>query len=101
MYSTRSPEYQKLQEKFDTVIRHLGDILSAEDLADKLFSNKLITKGKLEEASLSTVTNTNRMRTLIVAVLGQVHIDPTNYHKFVTLVSSISGAEHMAKLLRL
>ena len=78
MYSIQTPEYQKLREMFDTVISHLGDILSAEDLADKLFSNKLITRETLEEASLSTLTNTRRVRTLIV-VLGQVRIDPTNY----------------------
>ena len=101
MSGTQTPGYQKLHENFDTVIHHLGAILSAEDLADKLFSNKLITSGTQEEASLSTVTNTKKIRALLVAVLAQVQFDPANYYKFVTVLSTISGAEHMADFLRL
>ena len=101
MSGTPTPEYQKLQENFDRIIHHLGAILSAEDLADKLFANKLITSGTREEASLSTVTNTMKIRALIVAVLAQVQFDPENYKNFVTVVSAISGAEHMVDFLRL
>ena len=93
MSGTQTLEYQKLHENFDTVIHHLGAILSAEDLADKLFSNKLITSGTQEEASLSTITNTKKIRALLVAVLAQVQFDPANYYKFVTVLSTISGAE--------
>ena len=32
---------------FDTVINHLGAVLSAEKLADELFAKKLITKDVL------------------------------------------------------
>ena len=101
MSGTQTPEYQKLQGNFNTVISHLGDILSAEDLADKLFANGLITNGTREEASLSTVANTRKIRALIVAVLAQVQFDPTKYKMFVTVLSTISGAEHMADFLKL
>ena len=104
MSGTQTPEYQKLQGNFDTVISHLGDILSAEDLADRLFANGLITNGTREdseEASLSTVANTRKIRALIVAVLALVQFDPTKYKMFVTVLSTISGAEHMADFLRL
>ena len=98
---TQTPEYQKLQGNFDTVIRHLGAILSAEELADKLFANRLITNGTREEASLSTVANTKKVRALIVAVLALIQFDPTKYKTFVTVLSTISGAKHMADFLRL
>ena len=101
MSGTQTPEYRKLQDNFDKVIHHLGAILSAEDLADKLFAKRLITNGTREEASLSTVTNTKKIRALIVAVLALVEMDPTKYKNFVTLVSAISGAEHMEDFLRL
>ena len=98
---TQTPEYQKLQGNFDRVIHHLGAILSAEDLADKLFANRLIRNETREEASLSTVANTKKIRALIVAILTRVEMDPTNYKKFVTVLSTISGAEHMENFLRL
>ena len=101
MSGTQTPEYQKLQENFDKVVRHLGAILSAEELGDKLFSNKLITSGTQADASLSTVANTKKIRALLVAFLAQVQFDPANYEKFVTVLSTISGAEHMADFLRL
>ena len=98
---TQTPEYQKLQGNFDRVIHHLGAILSAEDLADRLFANRLITNGTREEASLSAIANTKKIRALIVAVLALVQFDPTKYKTFVTVLSTISGAEHMADFLRL
>ena len=98
---TKSPEYQKLQENFDTVIYHLGAARVAEELADKLFAKKLITNETREEASLATNTDTKKMRVLIPAVLAQVEIEPANYHKFVQVLSGISGAEDIVRLLRL
>ena len=98
---TQTPEYQKIQENFDTIISHLVAILSAEELADKLFLNKLITSGTQEDASLSTVAKTKKIRALIVAVLAPVQFDPTKCKKFVSVLGTISGAEHMADFLRL
>ena len=96
-----TPEYQKLQENFGTVIRHLGAARVAEELADNLFAKKLITSGTLEKACSPTQTDTEKMRTIIVAVLAQVEIEPANYHKFIQILSAISGAEDVVKLLRL
>ena len=96
-----SPEYQKLRDNFGAVIHHLGAARVAEELADKLFAKKLITNETREEASLATHTDTKKMRVLLPAVLTQVEIEPSNYHKFIQILSSISGAEDMVKLLRL
>ena len=101
MPSTQSPECQRLQEKFDAVICHLGDVLSAEDLADKLYVNKLITRGTQEEASLGGITNTKKIRVLMIAIRTKVEIDPANYYTFLTVLKAISGAEDIGKLLDL
>ena len=96
---TQTPEYQKIQENFDTIIRQLGAAQAAEELADKLFTKKLITSETRDKASLATLTSAGKMRVLIPAVMGQVEIDPANYHTFLTVLRAISGAEHMADYL--
>ena len=98
---TDTPEYQKLQVNYDTVIYHLGAAQVAEELADKLYANKLITREMAAKANLPTRTDTEKMRDLILAVLAQVELEPANYHKFVQILSSISGAEDIVKHLRL
>ena len=52
--------------------------MSAEGLADKLFGKKLITKDVLDETSLPSLTNTDKIRVLIRAVLNLVKIEPTS-----------------------
>ena len=91
---------RNFRKTFDTVIYHLGAARVAEELADKLFAKKLITNETREEASLATVIDT-KMRVLIPAVLAQVEIEPSNYDKFLQVLSAISGAEYIVKLLRL
>ena len=98
---TESHEYRKLQENFDTVIDHLGAVLSADRLADKLFAKKLITKDVLDKTSLPSLTNTDKIGVLIRAVLTLVEIEPSNYHKFLQTLSAVSGAEDIVKLLKL
>ena len=75
--------------------------MSAEGLADKLFGKKLITKDVLDETSLPSLTNTDKIRVLIRAVLNLVKIEPSNYHKFLQTLSAVSGAEAIVKRLRL
>ena len=41
------------------------------------------------------------MRVLIPAVLTQVEIERANYHKFVQVLSALSGAENIVKRLKL
>ena len=75
--------------------------MSAEGLADKLFGKKLITKDVLNKTSLPSLTNTDKIRVLIRAVLTLVKIEPSNYHKFLQTLSAVSGAEGIVKLLKL
>ena len=96
-----TPEYQKLQVNYDTVIYQLGAAQVAGDLADKLYAKKLITREMAAKANLPTRTDAEKMRDLILAVLAQVEIEPSNYHKFLQILSAISGAEDITKRLRL
>ena len=86
---------------YDTVIYQLGAAQVAGELADKLYAKKLITREMAAKANLPTRTDTEKMRDLILAVLAQIEIEPSNYHKFIQILSAISGAEDIAKRLRL
>ena len=99
MPGTQTAEYQKLQGNFDTIISQLGAAQATGELADKLFTKKLITSETREKASLATLTNTEKMRVLIPAVIARVEIDPRSYDTFVAVLRAINGAEHMADYL--
>ena len=83
------------------MIYQLGAAQVAGELADKLYAKKLITREMAAKANLPTRTDAEKMRDLILAVLAQVEIEPSNYHKFIQILSAISGAEDMVKRLRL
>ena len=83
------------------MICQLGAAQVAGDLADKLYANKLITREIAAKANLPTRTDTEKMRDLLLAVIAQVETEPSNYHKFIQILSTISGAEDIAKRLRL
>ena len=83
------------------MIYQLGAAQVAGDLADKLYVKKLITREMAAKANLPTRTDTEKMRDLLLAVLAQVEIEPSNYDKFIQILSTISGAEDIAKRLRL
>ena len=53
------------------------------------------------KANLPTRTDAEKMRDLILAVLAQVEIEPSNFHKFLQILSSISGTEDIVERLRL
>ena len=83
------------------MIYQLGAAQVAGELADKLYAKKLITREMAAKANLPTRTDAEKMRDLILAVLAQVEIEPSNYHRFLQVLSTISGAEDIAKRLRL
>ena len=78
---------------------HLGAILSTERPADELFAKKLIAKDMLDETSLPSLTNTDKIRDLICTVLALVEMEPSNYHKFLQTASALSGAKDIVRLL--
>ena len=101
MSGTQTREYKKLQETFDTVISHLGAVLTAEELSHKLFAAKLITNGTREQACVAGVANSKRMRILVVAVLAQVQIRSENYQTFLSVLGNISGVDDILDVMKL
>ena len=77
----------------------LADTTRAEDLADKLLRERLITKGYWEEACLPTVTDSKRIRRLIRAVLSQVKLNPANYDKFVSALRELDGLQDIVQMI--
>ena len=55
----------------------------------------------LDKTSLPSLTNTDKIGVLIRAVLTLVEIEPSNYHKFLQILSAVSGAEDIVKLVKL
>ena len=94
-----NPSYQRLQDNFETVITTLSPLVRAEDLADKLFSARMINPGLLEEAGVTAVANSKRIRPLIVAVLSQVKTEPEKLTKFVEILQQFEGLEGIVKIL--
>ena len=93
-------QYQRLFTNFPRLMTALSPMVSAEDLADKLyFSARLITKGTWEEASLGGVTNSNKLRNLMKSVLSQVELNAANYDKFVTVLNEFDGLQDVVQLL--
>ena len=93
-------QYQTLLTNFPKLIKTLSPMISAEDLADKLFcSARLITKGTWEEASLEGVTNSSKLRKLMKSVLSQVELNAANYDKFVTVLYEFDGLQDVVQLL--
>ena len=101
-YGTETQQYQRLFTNFPRLITTLSPMISAEELADKLyFSARLISRNTWEEASLGGVTNTNKLRILMKSVLSEVELNAANYDKFVTVLYEFDGlhAQDVVQLL--
>ena len=101
-YSTSScqaTKYGRLFARFPQLIESLAYTTRAEDLADKLLREKLITKGCWEEACLPTVANSMRTQRLIGAVLSQVELNASNYDKFVSVLEEFNGLQDIVQLV--
>lgn len=97
--STCQTKYDKLVTRFDLLIEGLAYTTRAEDLADKLLRERMITKGCLEEACLPAVANSKRIRQLICAVLCQVKLNESNYDTFVSVLGEFSGLQDIVRLV--
>ena len=97
--SCQVPKYDRLLTRFPQLIESLAYTTRAEDLADKLLREKLITKGCWEEACLPTVANSMRTRRLIGAVLSQVELNASNYDKFVSVLGEFNGLQDIVQLV--
>ena len=93
----QATKYDRLFTKFPQLIESLANIIPPDSLANKLLSEKLITKSCWEQACLSTVPNSQRIQPLILAVLSQVKLNDANYDKFMSVLRGTSGLQAIAQ----
>ena len=86
-------KYNKLNRRRDTIISALADQKCAPGLAEKLRRDGLITNHvyKLVDVHAAGVTDDDRIRTLLNAVLGKVQVNPQIYDKFISILGEIQG----------
>ena len=97
--SCQATKYNRLFAQFPQLIESLADTIPAENLADKLLKEKLITKWCWEEACLPTVARSQKIRPLIRAILSRVKLNDSNYDKFVSVLREIPGLQDIVQLV--
>ena len=97
--SSTTTEYERILRNYDTIIEQLAATRSSGDLADKLYSRKLISGGVYVEATNTGIAEVARIRSLIGAVHAKVKINEQNYYIFLDILKEISGLEDVVQLL--
>ena len=96
-----SPEYKRLRENFETVVSFLSNNIEPESLAGKLFAKGMISHSIAEKADVRGVTNSERIRPLIYAVISQVDKNTAKYGLFVNILEDEGGLDELVKLLQI
>ena len=92
-------QYDRLLTLFAHLIEKLADTIRAEDLADRRWSEKLITKGCWEEACVRGMANSRKIRPLMTSVLSQVELNLVNYDKSVSVLREFDGLQDIVQLI--
>ena len=96
----QSEEYRKLQLNLDTITYYLAANIDPELLAAKLFAAKMISGNLVEEASVTTITKSRRIRPLVYAILSQVELNREKYVQFLNILEHIEGLDELVHLLQ-
>ena len=84
------------------LVKALGHMMSAEELADKLyFTAGLITESIWEEVSVGGVPSSNKCRLLMKSVLSQVELKAANYDKFMAVLKELDGLQDIIEMLEI
>ena len=95
-------QYKRLSSNFPRLVSALSDLVSAEEMADKLyFGARLVTKGIWEEAYVGGKKTSDKIRLLMKSVLSQVELNAAKYDTFVTVLAEIGGLQEIVELLEI
>ena len=78
----------------------LSDNVQPERLAGKLFSAGMITRSTAQKANMRGITDSERIRPLVYAVLSQVEKNTANYGKFLNILEDEGGIQELVQLLQ-
>ena len=96
----QSSEYRTLRQNLEVIVDFLSDNVQPERLAGKLFSAGMITRSIAQKANMSGVTDSERIRPLVYAVLSQVEKNSANFGKFLNILDDEVGMEELVQLLQ-
>ena len=93
-------EYRTLRRNLEVVIDFLSENVQPERLCGKLFSAGMITRSTAQKANMRGITDFERIRPLVYAVLSQVEKNTANYGKFLNILEDEGGMEELVQLLQ-
>ena len=96
----QSSEYTTLQENLEVIVDFLSKNVNPERLAGKLFAARMITYSTAEKANVRAITDSERIRPLVYAVLSQVEKNSANFAKFLNILEDEGGMEELVQLLQ-
>ena len=96
----QSTEYKTLQRNLEVIVDFLSDNVQPERLAGKLFSASMITRSTAQKASMRGVTDSERIRPLVYAILSQVEKNSANFERFLNILEDEGGLEELVQLLQ-
>ena len=90
-----------MKKASDTVIENLAGSRMAEDLAQKMFAKGFISRGIRDKATIYApdVTEEDRIRKIIDAVLLKVEEDSDNYSKFLRILKEFPDLDDVVEYI--
>ena len=90
-----SLEYDALRKGFTL----LKTGVSPGDIVSPLYDGKLLTPDERSKANASHLTPPQRMEEVCSALERRIKVEPTSFHKLITILKSVSGLEPLAEKL--
>ena len=97
---TRTPEYRKIQDNYANICSTLTAHVLQGDLANKLFTAKLIGNELKRAAGWGIVDEGERINKLLAAVHNQIKLNSSNFYKFIAILEEYTELEELLKELR-
>ena len=94
-------QYKTVAENIDVIVRFLATKVNPQQLADKLNQAGLINdyiKEKVSD-SMTGVTISEKIKTMIDAVLSRIQLKATNYDKFVAVLTQLGSLEDLIEYI--
>ena len=96
MMQADEPGYRAFQDNYD--ILAIG-IQSPEDLADRLFSKRIITDGIRDKVGNRTLDKRTKTRELLAAVESKLKTEPASFREFVKAIKEDQAYQDIAQKL--
>ena len=97
---TRTPEYSVFQDYYATISTTLTELVTPNDLANRLYAAHLIGVNFKRKANKNILDERDRIETLLTAVHNQIGLNYTAYQKFIDILCDYEQLEELLKSLK-